>query len=421
MRFPDLSEWLAWQELLHPNKIELGLDRVATVAQRMGLMRPQHAVITVGGTNGKGSSVALLEAILRSAGYRVGSYTSPHLLRYNERIRIDGEDIDDDSLCLAFERIDQARGDISLSYFEFGTLAALEIFARSRLDVAILEVGLGGRLDAVNIIDPDVALIATIDIDHVSWLGDTRDAIGREKAGIFRPGHPAVCGDPIPPPSIQQEADRIAAPLYTLGRDFHYEAAPGAWRWWSAEHRRDALPYPSLRGAYQVQNAAAVLMVLELLKPRFPVTQNDIRAGLETVRLPGRFQVVSGPVTQIFDVAHNPHGAKALAETLREHPCSGTTHAVFSMLNDKDIVGVISELRDTIKFWHIAGLVTDRGLDVASLEAIFATVGIAPESMHNTVAEARKHALAKATMGDRIVIFGSFYTVAQALGEAEPR
>lgn len=423
MRFPNLNEWLAWQESLHPRHIELGLERVATVAQRLSLLQPQHTIITIAGTNGKGSSVALLEAILCRAGYRVASYTSPHLLRYNERIRIAAKNIDDESLCQAFERIDQARGEISLTYFEFGTLAALDIFAHRELDVAILEVGLGGRLDAVNIIDADVALITSIDIDHIAWLGDTREAIGREKAGVFRPNRAAVCGDPTPPITIQQEAERIGAQLYCLGGEFHYNAAPGAWRWWAAtpftQARRDALPYPNLRGTYQVQNAAAVLMVLELLKNSLPVTQNDIRAGLESVRLPGRFQVVSGPITQILDVAHNPHGATALAETLRQHPCVGVTHAVFAMLNDKDIAGVINQLRQTIQCWHVAGLPGERGADADFIEVVFAGLGVTLASKHNSVVEAHQHALNSAKPGDRIIIFGSFYTVAQVLSELQ--
>lgn len=420
MRFTTLNEWLAWQETLHPAEIELGLERVRPVLERMGLGCPAFTVVTVGGTNGKGSSVAMLESILEAAGYRTGVYTSPHLLHYNERVRICGVEVRDSALCEAFERVDQARQGTSLTYFEFGTLAALEIFSRSMLDIAILEVGMGGRLDAVNLLDADVALVTSIGIDHAEWLGNTREAIAREKAGIFRPGRPAVCGDLDPPATLLQHAETLGTPLYRAGRDFGYTVEGAGWSWWSVARRRTALPHPALRGGFQLQNAAAVLMVLELLEAHLPASQNDVRHGLETVYLPGRFQVMTdGGVTRIFDVAHNPHGAQVLAETLRSHPCTGQTHAVLAMLADKDIDGVISAMRDVVDVWHVAGLNVRRGASGAYLaERLLASGVQSPVHTYADVATAYTQAVAGAQPQDRVVAFGSFYTVAEAIRQA---
>lgn len=420
MRFNTLDEWLVWQETLHPSAIDLGLERIRPVLLRLGLQRPPCAVITVGGTNGKGSSVAMLDAILRAAGYRVGAYTSPHLLRYNERICLDGTPVDDATLCAAFERIDQARQDTSLTYFEFGTLAAFSIFTAAPLDVVILEVGMGGRLDAVNLWDADVALVTTIGIDHTAWLGNTREEIAFEKAGIFRAGRPAVCGDPDPPHTLLQHADAVGAPLYRFGRDFGYgidTANDGSWSWWSVTQRRHALPHPALRGPFQLQNAAGVLMVLELLTQILPVNQGDIRQGLSAVQLPGRFQVLPGTPLRILDVAHNPHGAQVLAQSLRTQPCEGQTHAVMSMLADKDIEGVISVMHDVIDVWHVAGLDVPRGLSGAQLAERLQAVGIVSMHAHPSITAAYQQAvqLVDQAAAGRVVVFGSFYTVAEIL------
>ncbi len=414
MRFTTLADWLAWQENLHPNTIDMGLERVASVADAMGLGRPATTVITVAGTNGKGSCVALLESILGAAGYRVGVYSSPHLLRYNERVRVCGREADDAALCAAFERIDRARGTTSLTYFEFGTLAALDIFAQAHLDVAVLEVGLGGRLDAVNIVAADVALITSIGIDHVEWLGPDREAIGGEKAGILRHATPAVYGEVDPPHSVLAEAERLAVPLHCLARDYRYRRTGDSWDWSSATHAYPGLPLPNLPGMFQLQNAAAVLMTLQLLAPRLPVTAEALHAGLRAAQLPGRFQVFPGQVEWILDVAHNPHAARALAEALRERPCAGRTHLVLAMLADKDVAGVSAELRPVVAVWYCAGLSGARGQSGAQLAA---RTGLAEPglTLHDDVASACAYAAATAQAGDRIVVCGSFHTVGEAL------
>lgn len=413
-----LDEWLTWQESLHPTTIELGLARVNAVYARLNLARVTHLSIVVGGTNGKGSSVALLDSILREAGYRVGCYTSPHILRYNERIKIAGRELSDDALCTAFARVDAARGDVTLTYFEFGTLAALTLFAESALDVVVLEVGLGGRLDAVNIVDAEVSLVTTIDIDHVEWLGPDREAIGYEKAGIYRPHRPAICGDPEPPQSLLQHARKIGAQLYVLGTDYTYEAQTTTWSWRSAQSVRRGLPHPNLRGRFQLQNAAAVLMALDSIKNQLPVTQDDVRRGLLQVALPGRFQLFTQPRRTIVDVAHNLQGARALAQTLKEQPCTGKTLAVFAMLRDKDIEQVVGVLDGVVERWHCAGLAVPRGLQGVELMQRMSHIPLRGVVMlHSDVVEAYSAACEEAESVDRIVVFGSFYTVAQIMGE----
>jgi dihydrofolate synthase/folylpolyglutamate synthase len=414
MRFQTLAEWLNWQESLHPTAIELGLERPGAVLHAMELDHPDYTVITVAGTNGKGSSVAMLEAILRCAGYRVGCYTSPHLLRYNERIRIDGDKVSDERLCQAFERVDQARGEISLTYFEFGTLAALDIFASSRLDAVVLEVGMGGRLDAVNLIDPDCALVTAIDIDHSDWLGSDRETIAREKAGIFRTGKPAVCSDTEPPLSLIEYASQLNSPLHRIGHEYGYRSQSGAWTWWGGRRQRDALPLPALRGQYQLQNAAGILMVLELLQERLPVNQQQIREGLQDVALPGRFQVIPGEVTTILDVAHNPQAAQALAENLVTMTSPGRTHAVVAMLADKDIGRVIAELKRVVDCWYVAGLDVPRGAQVEQIEKALQSEGVEQVEGFRSVQQAMQAAQKATLVGERIVVFGSFYTVAIA-------
>ncbi len=416
MRFHSLDDWLRWQESLHPSEIELGLERVRTVLECLDLAGPDFAIVTVAGTNGKGSCVAMLESILQAAGYHVGTFTSPHLLRYNERIRVAGAPVSDAELCAAFERIDGARGDISLTYFEFATLAAIDCLQRRGVEIAVLEVGLGGRLDAVNVLDADVALITPVDVDHVAWLGSDRETIGAEKAGIMRAGRPVVVSDPQPPRSVLQYADELGAPLALAGRDYRYEVAQGAqgdqWRWISGAQSRNALPLPALRGAVQLANAAAVLMVLARLGERFPVSQQAVRSGLLAVRLPGRFQVLPGRPMQILDVAHNPHSTRALAQTLAQQPCPGRTLAVLGMLDDKDIVASVASLHRRVDDWYLASLDVPRGVSAARLRAALGGEGQCFASVH----AARTAALSVMHDDDRLVIFGSFHTVAAALG-----
>lgn len=416
MRYSTLAEWLAWQESLHPSKIDMSLGRVREVLQRMGWERPPYGLITVGGTNGKGSCAAMLEAILGAAGYRVGVYTSPHLLRYNERIRIDRDAVNDAELCRAFDRVDEARRDITLTYFEFGTLSALDIFARADLDIVVLEVGMGGRLDAVNVLDADVAVVTTVAIDHTDWLGADRETIGAEKAGIFRPGRPAVYGDDDPPASVTAYARALGAPLYCFNSEFGYKREMAGWSWWGMGRNCHSLPPPSLRGAYQLKNAATALMALALLKSRFPVAQQAVRAGLSSVDLPGRLQLLDGQGLRICDVAHNPQAASALAGGLKNLPCTGRTHAVVGMLAHKDAAGVIREMAEVVAVWHVASLACERGATAAQLAQQVRAVAPGQTVLeYFRVSAALAGAAAAAGSADRIVVFGSFHTVAAAL------
>lgn len=418
MRFTTLDDWLRWQETLHPRAIELGLERVRTVGRRLQPEPPPYPAITVGGTNGKGSCVALLEAMLRAAGYRVGAYTSPHLLHYRERIRIDGMEADDEALCRTFARIDAARGDHSLTYFEFGTLAALELFRETRVEVAVLEVGLGGRLDAVNIVDADAALVASVGLDHTDWLGADRDSIGYEKAGIYRPGRPALCADPAPPRRLVGHAEAIGALFQQVGRDYGFTRTGDTWRWWRGESHLDELPLPALAGEHQVGNAAAALATLASLRDRLPVPAAAIRAGLARVRLPGRFQVVPGPVEWILDVAHNPPAAAVLADNLRARPRAGRTRAILGLLADKDAAGVIQALAGVIDDWCAVTLAGPRGRPGAELADLLRAAG-ARASVAHDIPEACRLTQTAAQPGDRIVVSGSFHTVAPVLA-AQP-
>jgi dihydrofolate synthase/folylpolyglutamate synthase len=410
-----LAQWLAWQESLHPKPIDLGLERPRQVARRLDLLRPDHAVITVGGTNGKGSCVAFLEAMLRAGGYRVGAYTSPHLRRYNERIRVDGVEIDDTALCRAFGRIDAVRGEVSLTFFEFGTLAAFEIFHRAAVDVAVVEVGLGGRLDAVNCLDADAAVVTAVDLDHQEWLGSDRDSIGREKAGIYRTGRPAICADPEPPKSLLEYADTLGAELYLIGSDYDFRVEEGIWRWWHGQRELTGLPIPALLGAHQLRNAAAALMALTTLSKRLPLSFEAIRQGLIGARLSARFQVVPGAVERILDVAHNPQGAATLARCLRERACAGRTFAVLGMLSDKDVVGVVRAMADIVDHWCTVSLDVPRGLSGERLARKLHQARIFDVTPRDRVSEAVQFAEEEAAPGDRIVVFGSFYTAADAL------
>lgn len=413
----SLQKWLDWQSTLHPSEIELGLERIKAVWRHLHPGSLSCKVITVAGTNGKGSCVAFLDAILRAGGYRTGCYTSPHLIRYNERIRIDGEEADDDRLCQAFERIDQARGNTTLTYFEFGTLAALEIFADSDLDVVILEVGLGGRLDAVNIIDPDVALITTVDIDHTDWLGDTRDEIGLEKAGIMRSGRPVVFGSSQVPDSVIHHAKEVSATLFVAGNDFSYRTEGQSWHWEGKEHHRYSLPLPYLRGRFQLQNASAVLMALECLDQQLPLSQQAIRVGLQSALLPGRFQVIGQAPLMILDVAHNPEAARALANNLKDVFCSGSTRAIFSMLADKDVEQVASIIAPFIDHWYITELKAERSASSKMLSESIEAAGVSAGEItsHATLMAALTAARSEAGESDRLLVFGSFYTVGGVL------
>ncbi len=415
-RFTKLSDWLDWQTTLHPDSIDLGLERVAEVAGRMGLLEPAGRVVSVAGTNGKGSSVALLDAIYRAAGYRTATYTSPHLRRYNERIRIDGAEVSDEELCAAFARVDTARGDLSLTYFEFGTLAALQLFDRARPDIAILEVGMGGRLDAVNIIDADVALVTCIDIDHRAWLGNERDSIGHEKAGIFRPDHPAICSDPAPPGSVLQAAVDLGAKWCARGDGYDYRASSDGWSWFGKSMTCEALPLPALPGRHQLDNAAGVLAVIEAMHDACPVGHDAIEQGLRMVRLEGRCQIIPGNVELLVDVAHNPAAAATLAGVLRTRPPAACTWLVLGMLDDKDVAVFAGALEDCVDVWCLAGLSVERGLSAAGLQQRSCDVTDGHVSMlFETVTAAMKHLQQLASPGDRIVVCGSFFGVAEAL------
>jgi dihydrofolate synthase / folylpolyglutamate synthase len=416
MRFETLDQWLDWQSTLHPQEIELGLERVATVWRRLKPAGLESLVITVAGTNGKGSCVAMLEGVYRQAGYRVGAYTSPHLVRYQERIRLDGTPVDEARLCAAFEAIDRAREGFTLTYFEFGTLAALSIFAEERPDLVILEVGLGGRLDAVNIIDADLALITTIDLDHVGWLGESREAIGVEKAGIMRAGRPVVLADPAMPDSVHREAARVGARAYALGREFDFRRWKTGWRWSDIQGEIYDLPMPSLTGTRQLQNASAVVMACHLMRPRLEFTKGDLADGLSQVRLQGRMQEVPGRPGIVLDVAHNRQAVEGLREHLELHPPGGRVLAVFGLLGDKDAAAVAGVMRDTISGWYLMDLPGDRGRASSDLAATLRESGIAvPIHTHPDFAEAYADALSAARDDDLILIFGSFLVVGEAL------
>ena len=506
----NLVDWLSYLESLHPKTIALGLERVAQVKQRLNL-QPDFPIIVVGGTNGKGSVCAMLESMLHAAGYRVGCYTSPHLLDYNERVRIAKQQASDAELCAAFEKVERARRqqitnlnpdnpsalmspppcrgraregvetplshrvyphpnlppargkelsaesvEVPLTYFEFGTLAAMQCFIAHKVEVAILEVGLGGRLDAVNVFDNDCAVVTNVDIDHTDYLGDTREKIAYEKAGIFRAGKVAVFGDLDMPETIANEARRIGAELWKLGCEFSFEensppspageregeahtifiAQPltlsrpsghplppagegkgrGQWNYHSTIGARNSLPYPALRGAFQLHNASAALAALDALRDKLPVGMEAARRGLVEVSLPGRFQVVPGKPILILDVAHNPHAARSLAQNLASLPPCPRTYAVFAMLRDKDMAGVARALEDQVDVWLVAGIHAPRGATAAELAQVLQTEGVKGAILtFATATDALQHACKEASENDRIAAFGSFYTVAEVM------
>ncbi|MGO4700187.1 bifunctional tetrahydrofolate synthase/dihydrofolate synthase [Dyella sp. 2RAB6] len=417
-----LAEWLSYQEGVNPRSIELGLDRVREVWRRMGAPAPARWIVTVGGTNGKGSTVAMLEAMLRAAGRRVGCYTSPHLLRYNERIRIEGQDADDQALVDSFERIEAARGEIALTYFEFGTLAALDLFARAELDAAVLEVGLGGRLDAINIVDADVAVITTVDLDHMDWLGNDRDSIGREKAGIARDGRPAIVGERAPPAGLLDALAALGAQVERAGLDFAVERGAHGWTWRHRDGTVFELPDPALAAPVQYANAAAAIAALHASRgANAPIPAAQLAAaaaaGVKSATVAARLQALGGDPALIVDVGHNPQAARALAEWLDAHP-GGRVHAVYGALADKDVGGVIAALGERIGHWHLAGLERDtpRGLPAQALrKELQQALPDATFDLHADVHGALAAARAGALPGERILAFGSFFVAAAVL------
>ena len=410
-----LSDWLDYIKTVHSAPIEMGLERILAVKQRLNI-GINFPIITVAGTNGKGSTCALLEAIFRAAGYSTGMFTSPHLLRYNERIQIDGKPVADEQLCTAFAEIEAARADISLTYFEFSTLAALILFKERSVQAAILEVGLGGRLDAVNAFDCDCAIITSIGIDHVHYLGNTREAIGYEKAGIIRAQKPLICADPDPPSSVVKHANNIGAPLKQINRDFGFHKQASSWDFWHKDTSYFALPYPALFGEFQLYNASAALAAINELNTRLPVNLADIRQGLLNVTWPGRFQVKPGRPMVILDVAHNPLAATALSAALHSAPPAHKTYAVFGMLKDKDIAAVIEAMAKHVDVWLLSELATPRAARGTDLRRLLIQYSASAHlQIFPSPLAAYAEACRVATENDRILIFGSFYTVAPIL------
>ena len=419
----SLDAWLEYISHQHVAEIVMGLDRVRAVWEKMG--KPQAPInITVGGTNGKGSTGAMLESILSIAGFKTGFYSSPHLVHFNERARLDAKSVSDADFVTAFETVEAARcsmvPNLPLTYFEYATLAALSMFARANLDVAILEVGLGGRLDAVNIVDADVSIVVSVDLDHQSYLGDTIEKIGMEKAHIYRAGRPAIFADVNPPSTLLAYAAQIGADLRLLNRDFRYSRMDGQWQFFGRDAARHSLPFPALRGGYQLKNASAALAALETLHDKLPVSQAHIKRGLLEVAWPGRLQVLPGRPTVVLDVAHNPHAARALHDALGTMGFFENTIAVFGMLSDKDIDQVIGIMKDRIDFWCVAGLEKSAGARGATSETLAQKLlahGAAGKfSQHVNIGGAFAAARARAGQNDRILVFGSFYTVADVLG-----
>ncbi len=418
-----LAEWLAHCERLHALSIDLGLERVRTVADRMQL-RLNCTVITVAGTNGKGSTCAMLESIASQAGWRTGVYTSPHLVRFEERCRIDGVAVQADRLLPQFARVEAARGDTPLTYFEFTTLAILGCLADAGLDLAVLEVGLGGRLDAVNVVDADCAVITSIDLDHMEFLGPDRESIGREKAGIMRPGRPVIVSDPMPPDSVAAHAQAIGADLWRSGVDFNFSGDQQQWAWAGRGKRYSGLAYPALRGANQLVNAAGVLAALTALRERLPIPAQAVRAGLALVELPGRFQIVPGQPTLVLDVAHNPHAAAALAANLDAMGFFPATHAVFGAMADKDLDGVLRRMSAVVDHWDFCDLPGPRAARAADLQARWQAQNKrsdAGSSTHASPVAALQAAVERADPADRILVFGSFLTVGGVLEHGLPK
>ncbi len=414
-----LDDWLNYLEQLHPKAIDMGLERVKRVRDAMELM-PEFPIVTVGGTNGKGSVCAMLESMLGCAGYRIGCYTSPHLLRYHERIRIDRQETVDEALCAAFSAVESARTSTgtSLTYFEFGTLAAMLLFIQAQVDVAVLEVGLGGRLDAVNVFDPDCAILTSIDLDHMDYLGDTRETIGLEKIGIFRKNKPAICTEPDISVNLRQQMQATGARLFCLNENFSYTTDNSQWRYQGISGHRHNLPLPALRGDCQLQNASASLAALEVMQNKLPVPMNAIRQGLVDVTLAGRFQIISARPVIVLDVAHNPAAARRLAANLEAMTVRGRTFAVVGMLKDKDMAGTIQALKNNIDYWLVASLEVIRGASKDEMLQALKEAGIEDQGIIRSfpdVLRAYVYARDHAGDNDRICVFGSFHTVSQVI------
>lgn len=420
-RFDSLTEWLKWQERFHPRSIDLGLERAAGVYKTLNPEAIKPPTIIVAGTNGKGSCIAFLEAIYKEQGYRVGTYTSPHILKYNERIRIDGVAVSDEKICQAFERIDGVRNEVSLSYFEFGTLAAIDIFWRSELDVQLLEVGLGGRLDAVNILDSDVSLITSISIDHIDWLGETRDAIAYEKAGIFRKGISAIIGDLTPPDSLIKCADKKNTPLFRINHEFCFQKKHNSWDWFCTESKQrkyESLPLLSLKGEHQYQNAASVVMAVTEMESHLPVKKRAIEQGLKNTQLKGRFQLIEGDPPVLLDVAHNPQAVRALLDYLVDCFKGYKIYAVFSMMKDKDVKGVIEIINPVIHRWFVSPLKNPRTASQSFMQECFRESALENVNFgYKDFSEAYTAAENDAKKGDLILIFGSFFLVSEYLAK----
>ncbi len=424
-----LDDWLAHCERLHPKEIDMTLARVNTLRDRLGL-RFQAPVVMVAGTNGKGSTCAMLESIALQAGYRVGLYIKPHLVHFQERCRVGGAPVDADSLLPHFEAVEAARGEVALTYFEFTTLAILSRLAAEPLDLVILEVGLGGRLDAVNTIDADCAVITSIDLDHVEYLGPDRESVGREKAHIMRPGKPVVVSDPMPPASLAAHAAAVGADLRQLGKDFSYGGDRQQWQWAGRQRKFSGLAFPALRGVNQLLNASGVLAVFEALYEQLPISAQAVRTGLALVELPGRFQVVPGQPALVLDVAHNPHAIAALAQNLDQMGFFPRTHAVFGAMADKDLAEILARIAPLVDCWHFCDLPLPRAATATALAERFAALqaqgGLkTPKEVsiaqHADPQSALATAAAEADPADRILVFGSFYTVGGVLKDGVPR
>ena len=420
MKFDTLDEWLDWQENLHVQSIDLGLDRIRPVYNKL-LNKPlAKKVILVGGTNGKGSTTAFLESIYVAAGYQVGTYTSPHLFKYNERIRLNGDMVDDQTICQAFQRVENAREEVSLTYFEFGTLAAFEVFQQAQLDVAILEIGLGGRLDAVNLSDADVAIITNINLDHTNWLGETREQIAFEKFGIARPNKPLIFADDDPPINVDELCIDSGCELIQIGKDFGFTQKQSDWQWWGNNKKMYSLPFPALHGFHQLKNASCALMAIHDLSHELPVSMAHIRVGLSKVTLPGRFQVIAdGTKFYIFDVAHNPHGVNAFIQQLKKMPHLGNHRLILGMLADKNVRQVMQALSELVDVWYLASLAGPRGLSAGALQETLESIESENKNLYHfdSVKSAFIQARQDMRDNDKLIVIGSFYTVAEAMME----
>ncbi|MSQ80485.1 MAG: bifunctional tetrahydrofolate synthase/dihydrofolate synthase [Candidatus Methylopumilus sp.] len=411
----NLNDWLGYIESTHPSTIDLSLERIKLVAKRLNLNIP-FPLITVGGTNGKGSTCAILESIYKTAGYKVGCYTSPHFLLFNERIKVDAQPISDHLICDALLKIESVREDVSLTYFEYGTLAAMIIFAEESIDVAILEIGLGGRLDAVNIFEPDCSIVTTVDLDHMDYLGETREAIGFEKAGIYRANKSAICGDFNPPKSLIQHAESIHAPLKLIGKHFNYELHHDSFDFLIDSSFLMNVPLPNLQGNFQIANASMALMAVKSIEDKLPVNESAIQKGIASAYLLGRFQEIQKNPSLILDVAHNPQAALSLSHNLRGQPIKGKTIAVFSILADKDILGVVRALSKDIDDWYISMIQHERAASVQMIEDMIKKINPSFRVMQfKNIQKAYQFAFKKASENDRIIVFGSFFTVADIM------